>query len=180
MKTLDELRGSFAANGTITAANMELAALSYPVPGREDGRPVERFFLTSNQPATVRQRPYAWLEVDAETGWLLQYAHCSVQDFASALNTPLTETLDYSAPGGGSYRELLTKKRMFAQLYEEIREFAFTETPDEIQRGKLRQYRELQGQVIGPKVLEYYKVLSPEFFQWMDELGAELDDLKMP
>lgn len=175
MKTLDELMESFAANGCITAANLEAAALSYPVPGRENGRPVERFFLTSNQPAVVRQRPCAWLEVDAETGRLLRYAHCSAQDFASALNTPLTETLDYSAPGGGSYRELLAKKRELARLYGEIREFAFAETLDEVQRKKLRQYRELQGQVIGPQVLEYYKVLSPEFFQWMDEMGAGPD-----
>lgn len=166
---------SFAANGCVTVANLELAALSYPVPGREDGRPVERFFLTSNQPAAVRRRPHAWLEVDAETGVLLRYAHCSAQDFAPALNAPLTETLDYSAPGGGSRRELLAKKRELARLYGEIREFAFAGTPDEVQRKKLRQYRELQGQVIGPQVLEYYQALSPEFFRWMDEMGAEPD-----
>ena len=161
--------GSLAANGCIVAANLELAALSYPLPGRKNGRPVELFFLASNQPASVRQRPHAWLEVDAETGRLLRYAHCSAQDFASELNTSLTETLDYSAPGGGSYRALMAKKREFARLYGEIREFAFAETLDEAQLGKLRQYRDLQDQVIGPQVLEYYKALSPEFFRWMDK-----------
>ena len=170
MKTLDELMGSLAANGCIVAANLELAALSYPLPGRKNSRPVELFFLASNQPAAVRQRPHAWLEVDAETGCLLRYAHCSVQDFASELNIPLTGTLDYSAPGGGSYRALLAKKREFARLYGEIREFAFAETLDEVQQGKLRQYRDLQNQVISPQLLEFYKALSPEFFRWMDKM----------
>lgn len=173
MNTIDELMESLTADGHITAANLEMAALSYPVPGRVNGRPVERFFLSPNQPAAVRQRPHAWLEADAETGRLLRYAHCSVEDFASALNAPLTDAVDYGAPAGGSYRELLVKKREFARLYEEIRAFAFTEALDAAQREKLRQYREIQGQVIGPQVLEYYKALSPDFFQWMDQMDRE-------
>ncbi len=171
MKTLDEMMEVLTGGGHITAANLEESALSSPVPGKADGVLVERFFLSGNQPSAVRRRPHAWLEVDMETGQLLRYVHCAVQDFAAALNVPLAGTLDYSAPAGGSYRELLRKKREFARLYGEIRGFAFSEAPDPGQREKVRQYVEMQNQVISPQALVYYQALSPEFFRWLDAVG---------
>lgn len=170
MKTIEEIMGIMAHNNCIIAANLETASLSYPVPGKEGDGIVERFFLTSNQPAAVRRRPYAWLQVDTETGRLLQYAHCSVQDFAASLDAPFTDMLDYSAPGGGSYRELLAKKQEFAKVYGEVREFVFADELDSGQQEKVRRYIELRDQVIGSQVLEYYRVLSPEFFAWLDQV----------
>lgn len=169
MKTLEELYKVMVCDRCVVAVQTELESLSYPVPGVINGALVERFFLFPNHPAALKQRPYAWLTVSSETGRLLQFAHCSVQDFAAPLQAPLTDQIDYSAPAEGGYRKLLALKRAFSEQYEMVRTFAFAGALTPEQREQLSQYRQLQDQVISPGAMEYYRMLSPEFYAWMEE-----------
>lgn len=169
MKTLEELYEAMVCDHNVVVAQSELELLSYPVPGLENGALVERFFLFPNQPKAMKRRPYAWFTVSPETGKLLQFAHCSIQDFAAPLRAALTEEIDYSAPTGGAYREVLAAKRAFSERYEMVRTFAFAERLSPEQTEQLAQYRRLQDQVINAGVMEYYRLLSPEFYDWMEE-----------
>lgn len=167
MRKMEEIMMVLIQNNAIVAAHMELEAVSYPVPGKIKDCIVERFFLFSNQPTTIKCRPYAWFSIDSETGKLLQYCNCKVQDFAEELNTSLTQKIDYGAPMKGNNKELMAAKREFTSLYAQIREFVFLPSLEDVQKKILSRYKELQDQLISSEALSYYQLLSKEFYAWM-------------
>lgn len=167
MRKIEEIMMNLVKNNMIVAAHMELEAVSYPVPGKINDCIIERFFLFSNQPTAIKGRPYAWFSIDSETGKLLQYCNCKVQDFAEELNTPLNQKIDYSAPMKGNNKELMAAKREFTSVYEQIREFAFLSLLEDAQKKLLSRYKELQDQLISPDAYSYYLLLSKEFYTWM-------------
>ena len=157
MKRIEEMMASVVKNNYLVIANLELDAFSYPIPGKNGERTVERFFLYSNQPKTIKSRPYAWLVIDSETGGIVQFSRCECIDFAQNLQMPMEQQIDYSAPLKGSHKELRDKQLEFNSVYVRIREFAFSTTVDEGQREALLQY-----------VMPFYQLLSPDFYEWMN------------
>lgn len=170
MMRLEDIQNKTVKNNNLIVAQLEVEALSYPVAGMENGRLAERYFLFPNRPGVKKRRPYAWLSVEAETGRVLQFTHCLLRDFAEDMHVSLDEEIDYGAPMSGSYRKILEAKLEFSSLYEEIRAFVFSDTPDEGQKEKVIRYQELQNQLINKQLLAYYRRLSPEFYQWIEKV----------
>lgn len=169
MKKIEEILTSIVKNNDLVTANLELDAFSYPVPGRVGDSAVERFFLYPNQPKTLKSRPYAWIVADAETGRVLFFGRCEYRDFAAELQMPMDQQVDYGAQVQCSYKDLRNMQRKFAEIYADIREFAFSTMLDNKQREILHQYMELQAQLIKPEVMQFYQMLSPEFYEWMEK-----------
>lgn len=167
MKELKELMDGLFQDGQLTVAKAGPTALSCPVPVLVNGVLAERFFLCANLPRAVRRRPYGWITVDSEQGRLLQFSHCSVDDFASELNIPLENEIDYSAPKKAPVRELMQSNRKLGELYGKIREFAFLEEVSKEDQELLNQYKELISQLWGEDIRRFYEALSPEFFSWL-------------
>lgn len=172
MKKIEEIMTSLVKNNCLVAANLELNAFSYPMPGREGGKTVERFFLYSSQPHTRKSRPHAWIVIDSGTGGLLQYNSCESVDFAADLRIPLGQTIDYSVPVECNHKELRNMQRQFAALYAQIREFAFGAADH--QGDMLSQYRSLLEKLTSAEVRPFYRLLSPEFFGWLEKETGEL------
>ncbi len=170
MKKLEEIINGIVRGNNLAAVRLDQESLSYPVAGQNNGKKADCYFVFSNHPNARKGRPYAWLHIDSETGGLMQFAHCSVWDFAERLQVPLEQEIDYSAPMEGTHREIIEAKVKFSRLYGEIREFAFSDALDERQKEKVMQYQELQAQVIGEELLAYYKCLSPQFYSWIEGL----------
>lgn len=168
MKKLEDIMTSLVKNNDLTVANLELDAFSYPVPGRNGGKMVEHIFLYPNQPKTVKPRPYAWITVDSETGELLLFQRCTYMDFAQNLQIPIGQQVNYAIPAEYSHKEVRQKQRAFTSVYAQIREFAFSDAVNDSKKELLRQYQELQEQLINPETLPFYRSLSPEFYQWME------------
>lgn len=167
MKDLYTMMEGLFQDGRLTAVSQEVTALSNPVPARTEGRLSERFFLYPNQARALRRRPWGWIAVDPEDGRLLQFCDCAAGDFAADLHIPLDQEIDYSAPEGSSVRELVKLNRRLAGLYQEIRAFAFADSPGQAQRQVLAEYRELCGRLWRPELRRFYEALSPEFFAWL-------------
>lgn len=173
MKKLEDNIKSLLKANHLAAASLELDAFSYPVLARENGKLTEHMFLYSNQPITKKPRPYAWLAIDSETGQLLIVCRCAYKDFAAGLQIPPGQLLDYAAPISCSHRELRQKQRAFAAVYEQLREFAFSDTVSGSQRNLLQQYQELSEQLINAELRPFYHALSPEFYRWIESALQE-------
>ncbi len=170
MKKIEEIMASVVKNNYLVIANLELDAFSYPVPGKNGERTVERFFLYSNQPKTIKYRPYAWIVIDSETGRIVQFSRCECIDFAQNLQIPMERQIDYSAPLKVSHKELRNKQLEFNSVYARMREFAFSTTIDESRKDVLFQYKNLQEQLINVEVMPFYQSLSPDFYEWMNTM----------
>lgn len=166
MKDLEQMLEAVFQPGA-GGVDREMTAVSCPVPAMDGGNLTERFFLFPNQAAAVKRRPYAWLALDSESGRLMRYADCAVEDFASGLGVPLDQDIDYSAPGGLPVRELVKLNRRLAALYRELRAFVFSTALSGEQREWMAEYRELLSRLWQPELRRFYEALSPEFFAWL-------------
>lgn len=174
MKTIEDIMTSMVRNNYLTVANLELDAFSYPLPDREGGKTVERFFLYPNQPQTRKLRPYAWVIIDTDTGAAFQYNRCEYFDFAAGLQVPMEQSLDYSVPAKCDYKEMRSMQREFAAIYAKIREFAFCDGVTDGQKEMLSRYMGLQKKLINPEIMPFYRLLSPAFYEWAEKETGEL------
>lgn len=172
MKELNDIVSGFIQNKKGAVLNPALETLSSPVCGQTNGKPVDRFFLYSNQPNTSRTRPYAWLEMDSETGKVLKYLSCEAEDFASELKVPLGTMMNYQIPQKMGVKELLANAKHLTELYEKVRLFAFSNCLNKEQIRLLTEYLMLQKRLVSSELLDYYHQLSPEFYSWADSMVA--------
>lgn len=168
MKPLDEIMDRLIQENQIHAIELEIDALSYPVISKIGDRIVEKYFVFSNQPHPVKSRPYAWIVVDSGSGELLSYNHCLYHDFAQKTGVQMGDSMDYSAPMGGTFRDILKEKKRFTALYEEVRKFAFHEQMDKDQQEILIEYASLHKKLIGKELELMYHELAPDFYSWID------------
>lgn len=154
-------------NGTIFAGvQTELYAISYPVVGMINGQKVDRFFLYPNTASPRRKRPFAKFALSAEDGKLLEYLDCSVSDFAVKSGISLVESINYSTYEKIEMRKLIEIKKEYAENYERIRQFAFTDVISEEQKEILEHHSIFEKQIIGDELIVFYRMLSPEYYEW--------------
>ena len=166
MKELKEIMNHFIRNKKAAIINPAFEAVSNPVCGMTNNRQVDRFFLYSSQPNISRTRPYAWIELDSETGKIMKYLSCEADDFAKALNIPYNTMINYQLPEKLSVKDLLTKTSHLQELYEAIRTFAFQSTLNVEEKKLLREYLEIQKILTPTELTDFYYQLSPEFYSW--------------
>ena len=168
MKELKEIVSEFVQNKKGTVLNPALEALSNPVCGCTNGNIVDRFFIYSNQPNVCRTRPYAWLELDSETGKIMKYLSCEADDFAKELGVPMGTMLNYQIPEKMNVKEMLANSKRLMELYEKMRLFVFAERLETEQVLLLSEYIALQKKLVNPELMAFYRQLSPEFYDWAD------------
>lgn len=167
MKDLKEIMDGFLKIQKAMVINPALETLSNPVCGITNGRQVDRFFLYSSQPNIYRSRPYAWFELDSETGKIMKYLSCEVEDFAQKLNIPCGTMMNYQLPENLSVKELLSKTKQLQELYEKIRKFAFQNKLKPEEEILLNKYLEIHKLLTPSEITTFYYQLSPEFYNWI-------------
>lgn len=173
MIPLQEIFEKLIRDDHIVCAERETEGLSYPVPGRAREFIVERFFLFPNLPQSTKPRPYAWFSVDMQSGAMVHFSHCRVEDFAAQLNIPLEMEVDYRPAVGISVREARRKRQEYEDLYAHIREYAFSKELEPEQREQVREYLGLQRDLFQEPLLQFYRMLSPEFYTWTEKQANE-------
>lgn len=170
MKSLNEITEELFKDGQMCMVNLEIDALSYPVISKINNLTVEKYFIFSNQPKPVKERPYAWIIVDTQTGKLLSYNSCTLNDFAQSTGIVMNENIDYSVPAGGSFREILMLKQRFCNLYDKVRLFAFKDQLNKEEMETLKEYYNLHKKMFSTNVNILYRALSPDFYMWIENI----------
>lgn len=166
MKNIKCTLMALAKSKTISVVNLSIDTLSHPVCGIENGKVVDRFFIYSSQPSINKYRPKAAICFDRDSGAILKYVSCEVEDFASGLNIAVSDCVNYQAPEGVGVAEIIRYSQQLMDAYEELRQFAFVEVVDESQKNCLENYIHLLHKLVNPDLLSFYVELSPEFFKW--------------
>lgn len=144
--------------------------IGYMIPAEESGKRIERTLIRYSD-AGNRRRPFAWAGFDMETGMLLYYKHCSMEDFIDTNMYPADTALGKSYKNERTPKEQIKYEKALWESYESIREFVFL---PEISRGHRELVRRFKAQwemTVLKDLVPYYEALSPEFFAWMKEFN---------
>lgn len=146
--------------------------VGFLVPKLENGKIVECSFIRSAN-ANIKNRPFAWVGFDPDSGAVLYYKHCSYDDFVCTDKYPPTTTIsgEYISERNVDQQELF-EKQLFNN-YMNLREFVFKEKISEEQREIVRDFRKIWNITVLNDLKPYYEALSPEFFSWLDEMALK-------
>ena len=139
--------------------------LSHFIPSIENGYMAERAFVISSLPKAPH-RPFAYLGVLSETGDILFYKHCAVEDFMETKSYPLDTKVDDQLPADRTVEEQIHMERQLLETYEVVRQFAFRDELTSQQKVALRRFSELFNRVVPSGLMPYYHGLSSDFFRW--------------
>lgn len=107
--------------------------------------------------------PDRWWVIGAEHGRLLAYALVSVIPFADSIpEGPVTVR-----PAGRSLSAVREDRRLLGELMADaVTAFFAGESGDSTARGDLA---EVLGQVLPPETMPWYRGLTPDFFDWLEQ-----------
>ncbi len=183
MKSFGQIRAASVSKSFVFAERREKTRFSMPVPILTDGMPCELLFLTdmsqSNRENNTCARPYAWMRISAETGALLQYTDCSVQDFVDTAkyppDRPISNLID-----AVSREEFTQGMDRLNAAYEVLRSAYLTgrsvEAGPQLEEAKDR-YRTLFFRLIRRGQYPFYMALNPDFYAWLgmtDGMGGQI------
>lgn len=140
--------------------------IGYLVPGIDSGRKVERTLIRGRDGMDLR-RPFGWAEFEMETGVILFYRHCIVDDFTDTQAYPLSTVMSREFNGDRTAKQQMEYEKKLWECYLKIREFVFEEDPTEEQKALMREYQQLWELTVLKDLAAYYETLSPEFFAWL-------------
>lgn len=143
--------------------------VGYLIPCIENEKIVERTFIRSANPLN-KMRPFAWLELDSETGTLMFYKHCMHEDFVDTEKYPPNSIISNRFTSERSTKEQLECEKALWDLYSSLREFVFNNDLTEDQKVILKEFKEQWNKTVLCDLKTYYEALSPEFFEWINEI----------
>jgi len=141
-------------------------SLSYPMPDTVNGIRVEKFFLYSASPAPQRPRPFGLLTVSMETGSVLAYEDCRLQDFMDTAAHPFDAPVSYALPRKLGVKEFKLQQGLINKLYEAVREMAFSQELTDSQQEILQRYWVMLEAAVPADLLPYYQTMGKNFFDW--------------
>lgn len=144
----------------------DAVSLSYPIPDITHAIRVERYFLYPAGNTLTRSRPFGTVTVEMETGRLLSFQDCRIQDFMDPEKYPFDQKISYELPRKIGIRQLKTEQSLINKLYESVRCFAFEENLTEEQKELLRKYWALFLSSVPTSLLPYYQKLGKNFYRW--------------
>lgn len=148
----------------------EQTELSYPLPDVvKGGLLVEHYFIYPSGTSIMAGRPFARITVEMETGLLLFYRDCRIEDFMNTEEHPLTEVISYELPEKVSVKTFKTKQSLIYKLYEDVKTFAFKNELTADEQETLRKYVVLVLTSEPEALVPFYKRLGINFFSWAYE-----------
>jgi len=141
-------------------------SLSYPMPDVLRGLRVERFFLYPTGSRLMRSRPFGILTVEMESGRLVSYRDCRIEDFMDTEKFPFQE-ICYELPEKVSVRQFKETQNRIHSLYESVREFAFGENLTDDQKALLTEYWQLLLRSVPVSLQPYYQEMGKAFYTWL-------------
>lgn len=168
---LADLESSFQAkprSWQIQVLGKEIS-MSLLIPYRKMGKMADRAFLYSckenkNMQSPVQVLPYAWLEIDSETGKVSGFWQRDYRDFSESGQRETGCSIP-SLTFEGREKEILN-------ALGKIRECAFKESVTDEEKNSILLFKEIFYGMISTELLRYYQELSPVFFKWLNEAGG--------
>ena len=178
MKKFEEIRTSAISKSFVFAERREKTRFSFPVPIIKDGKCIESLFLTdmalSKRENNTCARPYAWIQIDAETGSLVFYADCATVDFVDAKTFPLDQQISNLINSVSVEEFSKSMDRLYAS-YEKLRlQFFEGKEPTSTLEEAKTDYRDQFLKIVRRGQYPFYYALNPQFFRWLgmaDQLG---------
>ena len=118
---------------------------------------------------TVWTRPFASAVFEPETGAVLVYRNCYVDDFADSSSYPMTCRVDYAVPFAKTAEEQGELVKRIQELYFVIRLLPWKESLDEKEKRAAGMYRDSFFKAVPKGLLPFYQALSPEFYEWLGD-----------
>lgn len=141
-------------------------AVGYLVPALEHGRIIERTLLRRGS-GSIFQRPFAYVGFDMESGTLLYYKHCGLEDFVDTKLYPPNTVIGSAFLTQRTVQEQKEYEEKLWDAYKKIRDFVFAENITSGQKELLQEYKAQWELTVLKDLTFYYESLSPEFFSWM-------------
>lgn len=141
-------------------------SLSYPMPDIINGIRVEKFFLFPVSANPRRSRPFGLLTVSAETGGVLTYQDCRLEDFVDSGQHPADEKISYALPKKIRVKEFKLEQSLLEKMYEMVRVIAFAESLTEQQQQVLHKYWVVFEKAVPVDLMPYYQAMGQKFFEW--------------
>lgn len=128
------------------------------------------FIYSAITGSKARTRPFAKVMFEHNGSGLIEYKNSFIDDFMDSEKYPITTEVDYSFPADVSVRELGENMKKVNSCYDEICELAYkTELSDE-EKAKVCEYKDLFIKSTPEALMPYYEALSPEFFEWLNNI----------
>jgi len=141
--------------------------IGYIVPAAENGKLIERAFLKHSNAKTL-SRPFAWVGFDKESGMLLYYKHCMSEDFMDTEKYPPTVRLKGEFSSQRTPAQQAEYESRLWEAYKKIRGFVLRENLTDEQKALVAEYRRIWELAVMTDLIPYYKALSKEFFEWLE------------
>ncbi len=138
---------------------------SLPVAVERAGRLFDALFLYKPE-LGARARPTGWILMDSASGNLAVLADCEVMDFVVPDLLP-PEAAQESYLKNQTPKKISQMRAKINDLYDEIREFAYSDTLNESQAAIIEEYKDLFLKMSLPEHYAFYFALSPNYFHWL-------------
>lgn len=146
-------------------------AASYFIPVSLNGNKADALFLYSSAVISARKtRPFAKALFDHSSGALLEYTNSYITDFMDPEKHPMTEQISYELPGQFSAAEQGAMIRKVNDLYDVVFSLAFSTELSQQDKAKLLDYKDCFYKSTPQALLPFYYALSPEFFEWLNNI----------
>lgn len=113
-----------------------------------------------------RSRPFGLLTVSAETGGVLTYQDCRLEDFVDSGQHPADEKISYALPKKIRVKEFKLEQSLLEKMYEMVRVIAFAESLTEQQQQVLHKYWVVFEKAVPVDLMPYYQAMGQKFFEW--------------
>lgn len=153
----------------ITPICGENIAFSYPVPDIVNGIKVEKFFIYPISAKLERTRPYVMVTTLMEDGCLCKFQNCRFEDFVNTEEHPFSQKIEYKFPMERyeSMKEIKLEQNLLNKTYELIRQLAFQDSLNDVQKSILVRYFGLFEHATPDYLAPYYKAMGKNFIEWM-------------
>lgn len=144
-------------------------SMSLLIPYIKGNKRVDRAFLYSctekeNGHGRVSVLPYAWLEINSETGKVVGFWQREYRDFdKNGYGEILCRIPSLAFPG---------REKEIMSALGEMRKYAFEKELTDEQKRVISLFKEIFYGMIDTDLLQYYQGLSPEFFTWLEGAGG--------